>query len=68
MQIKQNDRTMGLRIKMFQTKFDNGFDNLRTSTKALSFSFISISIILHYENTPMQYTENKIGCKNEKFH
>ena len=22
----------------------------------------------HYENTPMQYTENIFGCKNEKFH
>ena len=23
---------------------------------------------MHYENTPMQYTENKLDCKNEKFH
>ena len=22
---------------------------------------------IHYENTPMQYTEKKIGCKNENF-
>ena len=32
------------------------------------FSIYDFAMRLHYENRPMQYTENNYGCKNEKFH
>ena len=28
----------------------------------------AICCYIHYQNTPMQYTENVFGCKNENFH